>query len=112
VPPGNGVRQCGDLLSDGGVKYGCPWTQSSDDQRSCYARPRGVSRNWWDVVDIDVTGQRFASPTRRKCWGTALRINYVPELGCKSPNLELLVTQYKHIGIDTSKALLMLHGMD
>ena len=36
----------------------------------------------------------------------------VPELGCKRAILEPPVTQYKRIGIDTSKAVFTLHGID
>lgn len=55
----------------------------------------------------------FPSPTRRKCWGGWPHgINHVPELGCKRPKLEPPMTQYKRIGIDTSKAVFTLHGID
>ena len=43
---------------------------------------------------------------------TAPRHHHVPELGHKQPRLEPSMTQYKRIGIDTSKAVFTLHGID
>src|SRR5258708_29289950 len=36
----------------------------------------------------------------------------VPDLGCHQPRPEPSMTQYKRIGIDTSKAVFTLHGVD
>src|SRR6202790_2215309 len=36
----------------------------------------------------------------------------VPDLGCHQPRPEPSMTQYKRIGIDTSKAVFTLHGID